>query len=317
MSIRLRNVLAFAVPLLLFGLTVLAAWTNLDRLPPDVALEWGPEGVTKTGKPLQLFSIATRLILLTFINALAATIALQKRYAMQRFWIAFAFGTSTFSLIYTIGLNAIQWDLPTGLEAPDPTPWAIGAAVGGLVVAALGWAAIGEPPTRAPGAALPTYYVHQSWSQPVRFSRKARIFIWTTIWFCSGLMFILGIGVRVPLFYALGAVILLVGWAQGTSWQLTINETEVALKPKIGARTQIPMEDVVGAGVTQTSWRQWGGTGIRSRKEGDALITRSGEALVIFMSDGRFHLVTVDNAAGPAQYINALVGSRQPGENID
>jgi hypothetical protein len=65
-------------------------------------------------------------------------------------------------------------------------------------------------------------------------------------------------------------------------------------------RRRIPMEQVSGAHLAPSvSPRNWGGWGYRWRPEmGDAVVVRSGPALVVDLGNGRRFTVTVDDAEG-------------------
>jgi hypothetical protein len=65
-------------------------------------------------------------------------------------------------------------------------------------------------------------------------------------------------------------------------------------------RRRIPLDEVSGAHLAPSvSPRHWGGWGYRWRPEkGDAVVVRSGPALVVDLGNGRRFTVTVDDAEG-------------------
>jgi hypothetical protein len=79
-------------------------------------------------------------------------------------------------------------------------------------------------------------------------------------------------------------------------------------------RRRIPLDEVSGAHLAPSvSPRQWGGWGYRWRPDkGDAVVVRSGPALVVDLGCGRRFTVTVDDAQGAVRAIRDCLRTRRP-----
>lgn len=79
-------------------------------------------------------------------------------------------------------------------------------------------------------------------------------------------------------------------------------------------RRRIPLDEVSGAHLAPSvSPRHWGGWGYRWRPEkGDAVVVRSGPALVVDLGSGGKFTVTVDDAEGAVEAIRGCLRKRRP-----
>lgn len=102
-------------------------------------------------------------------------------------------------------------------------------------------------------------------------------------------------------------VLILFGTIAFTHVHVTIDRDAVEVRcGHIGLpRRRIPLDEVSGAHLAPSvSPRHWGGWGYRWRPEkGDAVVVRSGPALVVDLRSGRKFTVTVDDAEGAVRAI--------------
>lgn len=307
MSTVRRAALILGIPLALIGIALGVVFANAGRMPPDVATHWNESGTVDATSSF-CASLVPTAMLASIVGAagLGGLIAFSKNPFALRFVAAFTTGFAVFTATLTIALHAIQWGLPSGTTAPNPSGWVVFGLVAAVACGGLaGYALL--PSSRAPLSAEPAL-----WDGVARYSTRARIWFIGTVALVVFTLIVLAFALSQVILIGLAAAVLVVPFALGIGWRVRLDENAVTARALGGwPRISVPISDVTIATPVTTTWGEWGGLGIRARRSGNGLITRGGEAVKIGRADGTYCTITVDGAADLAHLINALVERRR------
>src|SRR5690606_28050473 len=144
----------------LFGVAIpvlvtVAAWTValtwLDRLPAQIALHWGPDGIDRVGPPSGLLTPMAVMsgVTIVVLGTLALTVG--RTSFIRRLVLALASGLAVFFAGLTLSLLGIQLDrtVAVGASLPSPDAWLALTAAVAVVVAVVAGTAAGRDPAQA------------------------------------------------------------------------------------------------------------------------------------------------------------------------
>ncbi|WP_168211687.1 DUF1648 domain-containing protein [Ruania zhangjianzhongii] len=310
---RTRTVLlGIALPAVLLVTAVLVVLSWRDRMPPEVAVHWGPNGVDRTGSLSELIAVPLVLggvswLIVSILCLTAARIALTRRLL-----VGVSAGMGALFAGIVLSSAAVQLDVIDPAAAADP---AIGMAVTVVAALVIGFGAgalAGDDPPQpstapvpadAPRSALPT---SAFWAGEARTTRVWPIWLATAVLLGLGVWFASATGHWWPV-----AFVVVVGTLPLSllRWRVRIDHRGLTVAAQAGwPREQIPANEVVRADVVQVSpFQEFGGWGLRAAGDGrTGVVTRAGEAIQVQRSGDRVFVVTIDGAAEVAALLNTI-----------
>jgi hypothetical protein len=294
------------IPLLIYGAIVLPFILYWGDLPNPMASHWGLGGDADGAMP-------PLVLLLLLIGIMAAVHLAVSRVIAQ----APAEAASFIAGLYAIGVVIAGVGWLSVLANRDQTEWRAADSVGVLQILILlavagvagfaGWWLVGGRSTSRPNADRPILDVADP-SHAVWASR--------------------GTG---KLFYAIGAVVMVVGlatWGWSTIVLIVIGlllMTFAEVRTTVSQRGvvvsmgwlgfpswTVPLSAISAAEVETISPMSYGGWGYRTRPGVRALIARGGEAIRLIRIDKPDLVITVDDATTGAGLVNSMLGATRP-----
>ena len=305
------------VSLLAAALGVVLVTAQQDRLPDPVATHWGPGGIADGFSSLSN-AVVTGAVLTVVPSLFLLVLGLVVR---EHIWLpGTASGLAVMLSVVTFGSLRRQAGLSQAAGAtigPELVLGSLGGVlVGGLVVAILGVLdhRVPRPQTTAPLPAgldaLPPSRT-LTWQGQTRQGRLGRWFVampaivmlafglwaaWQRQWWL--LLFVAVIGLVTGLLLAT------------LNCQVTITEARVVARGGGIAWLTVPLDQIEYADTTQVHALEYGGMGMRVAVDGTrALVTDRGEALRLVRHQAPACVLTIDDAAGAAATVNALIAA--------
>lgn len=303
---------------IVIALAVVSLAVLLPRdLPAQVAIQWGPEGVTN-----EMGSGAARWVP-AGVGLAAAVVLLVMAAAMHRSTRHVLAGTAVFlGAFITVGITATT-ALQSGMSPADRAdlgiaPAVIGAAVVGL---ALGggvawWGRPSRPVHDGPPGPLPKDAevldvpagARVAWTGTARPGTGSTVLLLLVLLGTAALLWLSVAPWAVLLVLLPGALVLALLLARVSIGARGLRVAALGgLVPWVRARP----EDLRSAAVTTVRVGDFGGIGMRLAADGRrGFITRSGEALEVRRRSQPSIVVTVDDAARAAATLNTLLADR-------
>lgn len=311
----------------LFGVAIpvlvtVAAWTValtwLDRLPAQIALHWGPDGIDRVGPPSGLLTPMAVMsgVTIVVLGTLALTVG--RTSFIRRLVLALASGLAVFFAGLTLSLLGIQLDrtVAVGASLPSPDAWLALTAAVAVVVAVVAGTAAGRDPAQA---ALGPVHGEQlalavdervAWMRRVGPSRAlmrwggsgVALYIAFALWLAAVTdSWYVAVLMVLPLPFVLTMLV----------WDVRVDTHGLTVRGAFGwPRQHVPAGEVVGATVrTVSPLGEFGGWGLRASANLDGtvgVVVRGGEAIDVERSGGRRLVVTVDDAGTGAALLNAV-----------
>lgn len=308
----------FPLVLLVVALGVMLA--TLPGLPDPVAVHWGPSGSPDGfGSPwlsfvlLPVIGLGYLVLPILVARRITAGPTINQRIllAIGPFLIGFLGTLVAGSLVIQVGLE----DARTGPSILPVLALAFGVGLAGAVAV---WFLL--PPTpaieQAPDAAsLPARALALDervvWVQRIAPRTPAlgvSLLVLSVLVVGAALVFAI---VQPWALLLLGIPILLIVTGYACSfWTVTIDRHGVLARGGFGhwPVVRIPLAEIESARVVETdSISDFGGWGLRWTPRRTGIILRSGEALEVTRTGDRALVLTMDDAAAPAELLNALV----------
>lgn len=326
-SIRRRILLvgvALPAALLLAALAVMV-WA-LPELPSPVATHWGPSGQPDGfGSPVLSF-VLLPVISIAWI-AFAFVVARRLRPAGPAVNQKLVLATGVFLTAYLgtliAGSFVIQRGVADARDSGSILPVLLLATVVGVLLAVAAWFLL--PPAAAPEPVPPldelparplTASERVSWVRRVEpRSRSIGVILGIAgVLIVAGALLALGTQPLWALVFVLPAVLIALGYAL-TFWTVTVDRHGLVARGGPGWPTiRIPLENIEAAQViTVDPIIDFGGWGLRWAPGRTGIILQRGTALEVRRPTGRDLVITLDDAAAPAELINGLVRRQRSG----
>ncbi|TRW43824.1 DUF1648 domain-containing protein [Georgenia yuyongxinii] len=307
----------------LFGVVVpvlvtAAAWVVvlrlLPRLPAQVALHWGVDGVDRVGTHTELLREAGVIGGVSLVVLAVLSLATGRTALVRRLVLGLATGCAVFfaGILLTQVLLQVGLDDPFQAGSPDGgflltvvAALAAGALAGALAGADPGLPAVEAVPADAPRTALGAHE-RAVWTRQAGPSGRSRRWIWFAVLVYAAAS--LGFAVLTQSWFV--AVIMLVIVPVALTmlvWDVRVDAAGLTARGSFGwPRQHVPAAEVVRAHVRDVSpIREFGGWGLRSAMDGTVgVVVRRGAAIVVELTGGRRLVVTVDDAAAGAALLN-------------
>lgn len=305
-----------AVPLAVHAVAGRLAWSWLPRLPDEVALHWGVDGVDRVGPVSELVSVSAVLAGLSFLLLAVLALTVGRTALTRRMILALATGGAVFFAGLLLVQVGTQLDLGDPTEAASPDLWLVvvaALAVGAGAVAGVLAGADPELPAATPlpaDAATAHLGVHERavWTrQAVTAGRRHR---WG--WAALALYVVAAVGLSVVTNTWFAGVVMLAVVPLALTmfvWDVRVDATGLTATGAMGwPRQHVPAREVLRADVEEISpFRQFGGWGLRTAVDGrTGVVVRRGEAIAVERTGGRRFVVTVDDAATGAALLNTF-----------
>ncbi|MPV38315.1 SdpI family protein [Georgenia subflava] len=308
--------LGVILPVLITGTGWVLVASMLPRLPEQVALHWGVDGVDRVGPVSELVTVNAVLGGISLVVLAVLAVVTGRTSLTRRLVLGLATGSAVFftGLLLTQVLAQVDLTDPYAAREPDlaMTLTTVAAVVAGGLAAALAGGDPDLPATTAlPGDAPRTALgagERAVWTRRVTATRSMRRWgglalalyigfsLWlalvTDSWFVALLMLAI-----VPL-----VLTMLV-------WDVRVDATGLAARGAMGwPRQHVPASEVERAEVIEVSpFAEFGGWGLRTNVTGaTGVVIRRGEAISVARSGGRRFVVTVDDAAAGAALLNTF-----------
>ncbi|MGD3108281.1 DUF1648 domain-containing protein [Streptomyces sp. YGL11-2] len=279
------------------------------RLPARLATHFGDDGRADGYSSVQ--SLLTVCLVLLLVFGTAVVVCVQRRVPAQSGRWLTAAGYATAAATGYPGVLTLLGNVDVTDAATVRLPlwqlavtFAAAAAAGGL-----GWLLAGaEPPAErpAPGAAprldLPDGMT-AGWSRTVSSTPLAVLGVVTL---CAGVVIGALADVIAGAALALGSILIILP----ASVRVTVDRRGLTLAPTLVPFRirRIPLGRLVEVTSRRISiGTEFGGWGYRVRPGGSGLVLRSGDGIVLRMTNGREFVVTVDDAATAAAVLNTYL----------
>lgn len=313
---------AFGWPMLCLAGVTVATVVLEGRTPDPLATHWtanGPDGSMSRAAFFSL-TVGTGALIATagLVAALASSHFYGERVAMVS---ASAVGTFFAGLASTslwANVDAPSWESARALGT-----WSmLGVVVATVVAGGVAWWCCGPIPRPEPadvpwvagerlgaGAGDHEAGAPPGWEGGTRVHWPLWLAVALSAFAASAALAMpqLPARVTVGVCAGLGAVALVLGARLG----VTVDDRAVRLSFGWIRRPgrYVPLADIVSVDPIELNPWEWGGWGVRwvPHRHATAVVLRRGEAVVIHLTDGRTLAVTVDDAAGCAAAVNALV----------
>lgn len=307
-----RRILGLLTAILPVALVPLTAELLRHRLPHRLPMHWNAsEAVDATSSLTNSVTGYTIGAAAGAVLAAVGVLPLGLRWRLRRWLITIGAAVSSFVAAIWLTTIALSVDVLDPLQAPPPT-WHIPAmlvAVGGWTL--LAYAACGAPPlqpaaTGRPAADLPRVPLppgESSWTE--RSSARHGWWLLAPLLALAGLMaWWLNVWVASPVLFAVGLLVLTM------VNRLTIDRRgiHVGFGPWGRPRVTVPAREIAGAVETTVRVSEWGGWGYRLHPDmrGRGLITRSGPAIRVELSGGRYFVASTQDPATAAGLVNTI-----------
>ncbi|MCU1534753.1 MAG: hypothetical protein JWR53_1234 [Glaciihabitans sp.] len=311
---------AVLLPLAIGAIAVVVMVGWLPGAPSAVIVHWGVDA-NQTGSPSlypTLVAIVVPGLAVIFGILIGLTVRAGKPSPHQKLLAAVSFSESLLISGLSVALLGIQRQPGPNQVIDNPT----GVVVAGVVVAAaLGvgaWFAL--PPASAgvrAGAGVPARPLPLAGGERAVWIHRATTPTALVV-VLVGVLLVVAAGAAVGILIAgpvawimvVLPVLIIVMLATTIHWNVRVDDSGLTASGALGfPRFHVPLSDVRSASAVNVNpLVDFGGWGIRrgmNRRFG--LVTRSGEALEVLRTDGRAFVVTVDDAAGAAALLAALV----------
>ena len=287
--------------------TIVALAVIRSRLPDPMAIHYGPGGVADGFASPTAFFIAASIA----IAAVTALLLWLPAYGGRQVLAVRMLSGAPLGLTVLFCAIAVAMVIPQlGTAAAADNELDAAVLLVPLVLSALAWGLGGliagspaDPPTVADRPA-PSTGTSMVWRGVATPSPVVLVIAASSVVITAALAIVVG-----P---ALLVVAGLVGIAMLTMmrFRVVIGRAGVVIagSPVGLPRFTVPLDQIVSVGTTEIRPGQWGGWGLRVRRNRTGIITRGGEGLRIERSDGAELVVTVDDAAAGAAVLNSFLG---------
>ena len=315
----------FIWPMGCVGLVSVLFWRLSSELPDPLASHWGPSGPDGSMSRAAFFSLPVGVGALIATTGLVVALA-TSHFVAERVAMVAGSGVATFfagmaltSLLANRG--AATWSEATPLGAGS-----VGAVVAAaLLVGAVAWRLAGRAPA-VPEDQSPWQSVRSSPERgvasdgPPDWDGGCRV-QWP-LWLAAALAVIVLTAVlaapQAPGRVLIGAagVLSVLACATTSRVSLRVDAQRVTLRfGAVGLPTRhLSASEIDAVEVIDLDPLQWGGWGYRwvPHRHATAVVLRRGEAVVFHLAGGRILAITVDDAAGCAAAVAALIRSHRP-----
>lgn len=317
---RLRILLVALVAPATIGLAAaLLQLLWLPSLPDPAAIDWGVHGVAGTG-PAWPLTVATAVIALG-IPALLTAIVLaggggdRLSISSKVGAVAPLFAVTIVSAAMTVAIGG-QRGLASAAQAPDISPAIPWCLLAGAALAAVGWFVL--PRAHRPGSdAVPATPLPLGADERAVWVGRARpttatglaVSVVVAVLVLAAVIAVGASGGRmwpllaIPLLLALVLIVFL-------DWRVRVDADGLVVRSLLGWPViRVAAADVLGAAATDVRPMAYGGWGLRGVPGGTiAVVTRSGDGLVVRRRRRGDLVVTVDDAATAASLLSAYAG---------
>ncbi|MHB1064224.1 MAG: DUF1648 domain-containing protein [Georgenia sp.] len=305
-----------AVPLAVHLGAGLLVRSWLPRLPDEVALHWGIDGVDRVGPVSELLITTAALGGLGFVVLAVLAVSVGRTALTRRMVLALATGTAVFFAGLLLTQAWTQLDLADPWQAPSPDLPLIVVTVLAVGAGALAGALAGRDPELPADAPLPADAARSDlgaqeravWTQQVAAgSRRHR---WGWLGLALYVTGALALSILTQMWF--GAVIMLALVPLMLTmlvWDVRVDAAGLTVRGRLGwPRQYVPAAEILRADVAEISpFRQFGGWGLRTSVDGrTGVVVRKGEAIAVERTGGRRLVVTVDDAATGAALLNTF-----------
>ena len=311
--------LGIALPavLLVTALVLVLSWRA--RLPAEVAVHWGPDGVDRTGSLAELIAVPLVLGGMSWLVASILCLTTGRIALMRRLLVAVSAGMGTLFAGVLLTSAAVQLDHAEANRAGDPslglTVTVAAAVVVGIAAASFAGDDPPQPstlpvPADAPRSDLPS---SAYWAGEARTER-----IWP-VWLAAGVLsgLVVWLGNATGQWWLAVFLVAVGGLPLGmVRWRVRIDQSGLTVAAEMGRpREHIPANEVVRADVVTVSpFQEFGGWGLRIAGDGrTGVITRAGEAVQVQRSGDRVFVLTIDGAAEAAALLNMFAERSRAG----
>lgn len=304
------------VPLAVHAVAALLTRSWLSRLPEEVALHWGVDGVDRVGPVGELVTTSAVFAGTTFVLMAAAALTVGRTSLTRRMVLALATGGAVFFAGVHLTRVWTQLDLTDPWQAPSVdlplivvTVLAAGA---GAVAAALAGADAELPadsplPADAPRSAIGAQERAVWTQQAVAAPRRRR---WRRLGLTLYVAGALALSVLTQAWFAAVIMLALVPLVLTMFvWDVRVDAAGLTVGGAMGwPRQHVPAAEVVRSDIVEVSpFREFGGWGLRTAVDGrTGVVVRRGEAIAVERTGGRRFVVTVDDAATGAALLNTF-----------
>ncbi len=313
---------ALVVPVVVTAVAVALQLAWLGNLPDPVAIHWGlTGGPNGFAAPWVSIVITSASGLLLPVLVAAATIPALRRGAQGptfRFMAALSAGMSVLMGVVATWALGMQRGLADASAAPSITPALLVGLAAGVVVGAVGWAVQPSQEQVIVGASA---------AEPLPVGPGERV-MWTrTATAAPWLMLLLGGTTLVTVALAVAAwftdparawtwlattVVIVLAIAGTGAYTVRVDGDGLTVTAALGLpRFHVPLAEIDTAGTGDVvGLGEFGGYGIRHAPHTTGVILRNGPALRVRRTNGRYLVITVDDAKVAAALIEGLVERR-------
>lgn len=304
--------LGIALPAVLLVTAALVALSWRNRLPPEVAVHWGPHGVDRTGSLSELIAVPLILggagwLIVAILCLTAGRIAL-----IRRLLVAVSAGMGTLFAGIVLTSVAVQLDVADATAAGDPSLGTLVAFLAAVAVAIGAGALTGDDPPLPSTAPVPADAPRSDLPISAYWAGEARTKRVWPVWLATAVL--IGLGVwfgNASGQWWLVVILVLVGTLPLglLRWRVRIDHRGLTVAAQAGwPRERIPANEVERADVVTVSpFQEFGGWGLRASGDGrTGVVTRAGAALQVQRSGDRVFVVTIDGAAEAAALLNSI-----------
>lgn len=318
--IRRFVLVAVLLPIVIVAVGVVVQLAIAPNLPDPVAVHWSADGQPNGFASAQvatvvMVAVGLGLPLLLALGALAG-LRHGGRGPTYRLLGAVALGLAVQLTVLVTWTLLIQVGLADAADCPSVWPAIVGSFVVAVAAGVLGWALQPHEDRPSLGAAAPTTVVLRPgeravWLRTTSMSRVLVAVVLATMvllvlatvstWLAGPTPLAVGMSV---LFVVVA--ILVVGT---TAFHVRVDQDGLTVRSILGVpRFRIPLADIAEVRLASvTSIGDFGGYGLRGTPQRFGVILHRGDAISVTRRNGHEFVVTVDDAAGGAALLQALV----------
>ena len=305
-----RVILTVAPPLLVLGATGPIYASLAHRLPERLATHFGPGGAADGFTTPDHFVSSSSLVLGVLSALLVVFVVLTRTNPRgQRFLVAGSFVLSAMmGLMYgMVALSNLDVTDPTSARAPGwllPLTLLVAAAAG-----TMGYLLAGHVPNPERTEPVPHDVPRIALAEEERASWSQAVVTRSTL-LAGVVVVVFGVAQTVAfgwesVFVTLPGLILIAA----SSIRVIVDARGLTLRPSLipWPRKRIPLSEIMVVHVQDINPRKdFGGWGYRSKGTASGLVVRTGEAIVVELTDNGTFVVTVDDAHTAAALLNTL-----------
>ena len=318
--IRRFILVAVVLPIVVVAVGVAVQLAIAPSLPDPVAIHWSADGqpngfASARVATVVMVAVGLGLPLLLAFGALGG-LRRGGRGPTYRLLGAVALGLSVELTVLVTWTLVIQVGLADAADCPSVWPAIVASIVVAIAAGALGWALQPHEDRAGLDEEVPPTVVLQPGERAVWLRTTTTSGVLTAVVVATVLLLVLvtlgtWLAGPTPLAVGMSVLTVVVGIliAGTTTFHVRVDQDGLTVRSILGVpRFHIPLDDVADVRVASvTSIGDFGGYGLRGTPQRFGVILHRGDAISVTRRNGHEFVVTVDDAAGGAALLQALV----------